>query len=177
MSPLLTDLLTDHDLAVFCKQLKIKLNGILQSDLFDKLTHLQNGAYIINLQSSKVGNGTHWTALYITQNYAVYFDSFGLPIPTAVLKAISRSNKKTKKTIIYSTDQIQTMKSIRCGYFCLYFLYFFQTKYQSKYQSKYQRRLDLDAKTILNQHNSVYSLKHKHLNDKILQKLIRNLFI
>ena len=163
MSPLLTD----HDLAVFCKHLKIKLNGILQSDLFDKLTHLQNGAYIINLQSSKVGNGTHWTALYITPNNAVYFDSFGLPIPTAVLKAISRG-KKTK-TIIYSTDQIQTMKSIRCGYFVLYFLYFFQTKYQ--------RRLDLDAKTILNQHNAVYSLKHKHLNDKILQNLIRNLFI
>ena len=159
-----TELLSDKDLAIYAKNLKIPLHGILQKDKFYAIQKLKRGGYVVNLQSSDIGNGTHWTGLVITKSHAIYFDSFGLPIPTPVLKAIYRTNKQLK--VIYSTDRIQTMDSIRCGWYVLYFLYFFLTLYPQCSQSK----------LLLNKHNAIYSLQNKHLNDKILQKLIKSLF-
>lgn len=39
------------------------------------------GAYIINIQSSEDGSGTHWVSLYLAKKKAFYSDSFGLPPP------------------------------------------------------------------------------------------------
>ena len=49
-----------------------------------------NGAYIINLQNSNDGNGTHWYCLYIENKHAMYFDSYGGPPPKEVVKFFKR---------------------------------------------------------------------------------------
>jgi len=152
------ELLSDQDLKVYAQQLKLPLLAVLQKDMFRNIIP-QIGAYIINLESSTVGNGTHWTGLFITEKYAIYYDPYGLPIPTPLIKFIYKSIFKLK--IIYSTDQIQEMNSVFCGWFVLYFIYFFNHYHKVA-----------DKKFLLNKHNSLYSLKLKYLNDKILQKLI-----
>ena len=40
---------------------------------------IQDGCYIINLQSSTAGSGTHWCSMFINRSHAVFFDSFGAP--------------------------------------------------------------------------------------------------
>ena len=40
---------------------------------------MQDGGYIINMQSSRKGTGTHWVSLFIIRNNAYYFDLFGGP--------------------------------------------------------------------------------------------------
>ena len=49
---------------------------------------VKDGCYIINLQSSTSGLGTHWTALFIVCEYAYYFNSFGAPSPIEVCKFV-----------------------------------------------------------------------------------------
>ena len=45
--------------------------------LRDNLPKVKDGAYVINLaEYSDIG--THWTALYVQNNYIIYFDSFGV---------------------------------------------------------------------------------------------------
>ena len=74
---------------------------------------------IINYDSMD-GNGTHWVAYanYPKEEHVIFFDSFGV-IPGA---EIQHFLKTSGKEIAYSTGQIQDMKSIMCGYYCVYVL-------------------------------------------------------
>ena len=123
-------LLSNIDLAYYCKLYGIPLNNILFKDLFSQ-EPLKPGCYIINLQSSTTeGGGTHWTGLVVSAHFAVYFDPFGLPIPTPLMIALQKHRIKNPHfKIIYSIDQIQQLDSIFCGWFVLYFLYFFTVQY------------------------------------------------
>jgi len=156
------ELTSNIDLENFAKLLHIPLNAVLNKDLFINITP-KEGCYIINLQDSYDGSGTHWVALYLNKKIAIYFNSFGISIPTVILNFVRRFDKNIK--IIYSIDQIQTMKSIFCGYYCIYFLYFFSVLHKKCSNYTY----------LLNKHNSIFSIYNKNLNDLILRKLFKNI--
>ena len=82
---------------------------------------LCDGSYILNLGDQ------HWTCLYVKDKKGVYFDLFGVIYPTEV--------KKFCSNIIYNEDQIQSLKSVFCGYYCLYFLYYVTNHF--KYNLQY----------------------------------------
>ena len=57
----------------------------------DNLTKIKNGAYVLNLDEF-YDIGTHWVALYVNNNNATYFDSFGVEhIPKEIKTFIDRS--------------------------------------------------------------------------------------
>ena len=92
-----------------------RFNGVYSRD---NLTEIKDGAYIINLDEySDVG--THWVALYVQNNDAPYFDSFGVEhIPKEIKTFIGTKNIKT------NIFRIQAYDSIMCGCFCIAFIYF-----------------------------------------------------
>ena len=51
-----------------------RFNGVYSRD---NLPRLNDGAYIINLDEYS-DIGTHWITLYVQNNDATYFDSFGV---------------------------------------------------------------------------------------------------
>lgn len=160
----LEKLLSNLDLIHYCKILGIKLNAILFKDLF-KTTEAKEGAYIINLQNSNEGNGTHWVALYLKDKFALYYDSFGLIMPPSIIKFCRKYSRNVR--ILYSIDQIQPLHSVYCGWYCLYFLYFMTKNQKAK-----------NKQELINKHNSLY-LKNKdlrYLNDNILKQLIKDIF-
>jgi len=66
---------SDKQLFQMADKLRIKINKINFKDkLGDKPI---DGNYIINMASSFDSMGTHWLGLYINNNEAYYFDSFG----------------------------------------------------------------------------------------------------
>jgi len=73
------------------------------------------GNYVINLQSSGVGNfGTHWLSLRIEGKEAFYFDSFGGSPPKEIVKFV-----KTIKGshLSYNDWIIQNLSAETCGYY------------------------------------------------------------
>ena len=84
----------------------------------DSLTKIKDGDYIINLDEySHIG--THWVALHVNNNYATYFDSFGVEhIPKEIKELVKNKNIKT---YIF---RIQANDSVMCGYFCTGFIDF-----------------------------------------------------
>jgi hypothetical protein len=116
------ELLSNIDLEYYAYVFKVPLREVLNKDLFASKSPKQ-GCYIVNLESSTVGPGTHWTGLIITEKLAVYWDPFGLPPPRSIIRFIKKSPNNLR--MIYSTDQIQELNSNFCGWFVLYFLYFF----------------------------------------------------
>ena len=51
-----------------------RFNGVYSRD---NLPKIKDGAYVINLDEYS-DIGTHWVTLYINNNDATYFDSFGV---------------------------------------------------------------------------------------------------
>ena len=115
---------SNTDLEELLKNLKItNFQGCYFKDELNELK--PNSSYIINLQSEydKNGNrngGTHWCALVTdNRNNAIYFDSFGSPPPTSIIKLL----KKYKYKYGYTNKVIQNLRSDLCGYFCVAFIY------------------------------------------------------
>ena len=72
----------------------------------------KKGAYVINLDEYE-NIGTHWIALFVKTNEAIYFDSFGIEhIPNEI------GNKDIKSNIF----RLQAYDSIMCGYYCIEFI-------------------------------------------------------
>ena len=90
-------------------------NGVYSRD---NLTEIKDGVYVINLDEYS-DIGTLWVALYIHNNYAIYFNSLGVEhIPKEIREFIDNKNMKT------NIFRIQVNDSIMCGYFCIGFVDF-----------------------------------------------------
>ena len=92
-----------------------RFNGVYSRD---NLSKIMDGAYIINLDEFS-DIGTHWAALWASNNNVTYFDSFGVEhIPKEIIKFMESRNIKT------NIFRIQAYDSIMCGYFCIGFIDF-----------------------------------------------------
>jgi hypothetical protein len=93
-------------------------HGVYMKDqLPDKL---ERGSYIINLQSSKDGGGTHWVCLYHTPTYSYYYDSYGFVPPLEVQEKII--------PYMYNDLEIQDINSTACGFYCIAFVLYLNKK-------------------------------------------------
>jgi hypothetical protein len=88
----------------------------------DQLPTLQrNKFYIINLESSNAGRGSHWTVFFYNKPLtSIYYDSFGFIAPLEVQEKIT--------PYIYNENEIQNYKSSACGYYCIAFIKFLHNK-------------------------------------------------
>jgi len=102
--------------------------------------------YIVNLQHSQDGNGTHWCLLYcIHPNYVLWLDPYGFPPPEEI--------ENRFKYIYYNHKEIQDYDSTACGYFCIAFI-------------KFSYNMS-NVKNALKTFDDIFS-KNTNRNDKIL---------
>jgi hypothetical protein len=106
--------LSSSDINDILHSYNIAYNGIYQKDMLPN--KLQNGFYVVNLQSSKDGNGTHWCALYYSPIMSMWWDSFGFKPPEDIEARVGK--------YIYNSFQIQDIQSSSCGYYCIAFIKF-----------------------------------------------------
>ena len=92
-----------------------RFNGVYSRD---DLPKTKDGAYIINFDGH-YDIGTHWIALWISNN-VTYFDSFGVEHIPKEIKTFINNNKN----IITNIFRIQAYDSIMCAYFCIGFIDF-----------------------------------------------------
>jgi hypothetical protein len=76
----------------------------------------ENGNYIINLESSTSGDGTHWLSLIIRDKDCFYQDSFGIIPPQEV---IDFCKKIPNSHLAFSEMQMQNIDSETCGFYAL----------------------------------------------------------
>ena len=109
--------LSDTEIIEICNKLNLPINYI---GFKDNINEIKQGFYIINLQSKFInGDGTHWTAFYVSgipSQLNIYYDSFGFPAPDEVEKLI--------KPYVYNCHDIQNINSSSCGFYCIAFIKF-----------------------------------------------------
>ena len=149
-------MLTNFDLEDYCEKNGLNLIGVYSKD--ELPSERIAGSYIINMQDSDKGQGTHWVSIIIFSNgKAIYFDSFGFPAPREI-----NSFLMPFKPIASNNRTIQYLKSTMCGYFCLALIEYFN---------------DVEPETV-----DVYELyddflnsfsTDTKLNDKIVKEILK----
>ena len=87
----------------------------------DELKNMKpiNANYVINLESSNIGNGSHWMGLKIEEANCIYCDSYGYLPPEEIISFCKRINGSH---LAYNTKQIQDLSAKTCGFFAIGFL-------------------------------------------------------
>ena len=121
-----------------------RFNGVYsRNNLPNKI---KKGEYVINLDEYE-NTGTHWIALFVKTNGAIYFDCFGIEhIPNKIKKIIDNNNIKS------NIFRIQAYDSIMCGYYCIEFINYM-----------------VESKTLLD-YTNLFSPNDFLKNDKIIIK-------
>ena len=148
-------MLTNYEIMAYCKKKNIKLDWV---DMKDKLDKTKRSNLIINLESSKDGQGTHWTALINDNDKWFFFDSFGGYPSKEVVSYVKQFNPKQ---FGYNNFIIQNLKSEMCGWFCIALLGYVQ-KNNGEFYDK------------INEFINQFSDDTKQ-NDKILKQIISKL--
>ena len=111
---------TSQQLRDACAHNNIPLHFIGFKDQLHK-TRPYNGAYIVNMQNSFAGNGTHWVAFVLTDKNAFYFDSFQAYAPIEIEHFFRRRGYTSYRA---NNMDIQNIESGGCGEYCIVFLNF-----------------------------------------------------
>ena len=99
----------------WCDFLEVPIKGIYSSNEVKPLHH---SPCIINMDD--FGSlGTHWVCCWPGKKGMEYFDSFGMPPPLEWEKEIAWLGHKN---FLHNDNQIQAVRSVRCGYYCPLFL-------------------------------------------------------
>ena len=81
----------------------------------DKLKNIdENGIYLLNLQSSKDGNGTHFVVLCVFKNFNLYIDTYGL-VPDIRLKRLMKKSNKQNYRNNYCFQSFIKQDTTYCG--------------------------------------------------------------
>ena len=112
-------MLSNFDIEEIANHYNIDVKIIMKDEL--KNMKPININYIINLESSSMGNGTHWMALKIENKNCVYFDSYGTLPPE---KIITFCKRIFKSHLAYNKKEIQDLNAKTCGYFAIAFIIF-----------------------------------------------------
>lgn len=142
-------MITNFQLEDLAEKHNIPLNGVMCKDQLPKLP--RDGGYIVNMQSSTEGDGTHWVCVYVEKKHALYFDSFGCLPPTEIERFL-------KGPYLYNSKVIQNIRSAICGYYCLYVIWFMSRQKHLGFQKRFE--------VCVNQFSD-----DPEKNKKVLQKL------
>ena len=113
--------LSNFDIIKIIEDMKLShvFGGVYSKDQLPTLQ--RNKFYIINLQDSDAGKGSHWTVFFYNKPLtSIYYDSFGFIAPLLVQEKIT--------PYIYNENEIQNYKSSACGYYCIVFIKFLHNK-------------------------------------------------
>lgn len=116
-------LTTNLELMQIASELGFPVEVVSKNHLTDKPT--RNGNYIINLQDSDEGGGSHWVGLIIYPKIAFYYDSFGFLPPLEVIYFVNPNSAEFTRRELYIADkQIQNQFGAYCGQYVSDFLRF-----------------------------------------------------
>lgn len=114
-------ILNTTDLIEIADKNNLQVEDVIDQYNLKNIRCQNNTSYIINI-NNRIDPMGHWTALFINNGTAHFFDSFAAPPPKYVLDFVKREGYKC----VWNTNDIQFLKDVSCGFFCLAFIHFMQ---------------------------------------------------
>ncbi len=150
-------MLNNFELENIAQHYNFPLTVLMKDELVNHKA--KTGNYIINLESSSQGNGTHWLSSKIDGKNCFYQDSFGIIPPKEVIDFCKRI---PNSRLAFSEIQMQEITTETCGWYAVGLLIHLNcTKKKDIFKSagEYINQFSYDSKN----------------NNAILKKFFRNL--
>ena len=114
--------LSDQELLRYVTRLKIpNFRRVCMRDELTGSRPLKNECGILNFETH-LQKGSHWTCWFKNGKDRYYFDSYGEPPPTELVKYLKTSKEYNLPVIKRSAITVQKDESSECGALCLYVL-------------------------------------------------------
>ena len=162
-------MLSNFDLEEIAQHYGFSLTVLMKDELVNHKP--KSGNYIINLESSSQGNGTHWLSLFVRNKQCFYQDSFGIIPPKEVIDFCKRI---PNSRLAFSEIQMQNIDTETCVFFAIGLLiHVNRTKNKDIYKSagEYINQFSYDS----NKNNTILKIFFRNLPEskglKILSKL------
>jgi hypothetical protein len=107
-------MISNFDLEHISQHFNFPLTVVIKDELKNHKPKSSN--YIINLESSTSGSGTHWLSTKIDGKFFFYLDSFGIIPPQEVIDFCKRV---PNSRLAYSEIQMQNINSETCGWYAI----------------------------------------------------------
>jgi hypothetical protein len=107
-------MLSNFDLDRIAQYYGFPISVLMKDEL--KNHKLKSGNYIINLESSTSGSGTHWMSMKTSNKEIFYQDSFGIIPPKEVTDFCKRI---VNSRLAFSEIQMQNITSETCGWYAI----------------------------------------------------------
>jgi hypothetical protein len=107
-------MLNNFELEEIAQHYGFSLSVLMKDELVNHKA--KSGNYIINLESSTSGNGTHWLSIKIDGKNCFYMDSFGIIPPKEVIDFCKRI---PNSRLAYSEIQMQEITTETCGWYAV----------------------------------------------------------
>ena len=152
----------DIDRLFTTKYFNKKLNTYGGVYLHNELVELvpESKFYVVNIDREPSKNGgTHWVLIFNVHDKVIYMDPFGLAPSDIITSFMKRAQTKDnkKKTIFYTTTQIQDIDNTNCGFIVAWFA----------------RQL-LKKRSIVNILNDFHVDFRAWLNDRLINQIKRS---
>jgi hypothetical protein len=95
-----------------------RFGGVLSKDEVRKYPRGPGGKFwILNLEDSDKGDGTHWILSYdCDPDVSYFFDSYGIGPPDVVKRWMAKSGKD----LVWNQEEVQKYTTATCGEFCVF---------------------------------------------------------
>jgi len=163
-------MLSNFDLEHIAQHYGFPLSVLMKDELVNHKP--KSGNYIINLESSSQGNGTHWLSLFVRNKQCFYQDSFGIIPPKEVIDFCKRI---PNSRLAFSEIQMQNINTETCGFFAIGLLiHINRTKNKDIYKSagEYINQFSYDS----NKNNAILKNYFRNLPESKGLKLLSKLY-
>ena len=146
--------ITNRYIEDLMSKLPTNFKGVFSSDDIPLFTQ-SDVSFICNL-SKRNEQGTHFIGVYISKNYIIYFDPFGLE---CYVQNICKYLQIYNRQIVHSLSMIQHPSSLHCGYFCIGFVLAMNNNYS------------------ISMYQNIFNSKNLYLNDDIVCDFIVKMIV
>lgn len=169
-------MLTNVDIERLAPKMNIPLALVGFKDELPK-TLQANKYYCINLEdeqdpdTKEANDGSHWVGFQVRTSHngskpqAYYFDSYGKPPPTSIVKAIKKSFDVAPQ---YTDKDVQSMVADSCGWWQLAWAHFINDK---RFVSE---SLKADSELFLEPFNDLNQVNDYHYNEWLLKHFFQS---
>ena len=164
-------MLSNFDLDDIAENYGYSLNSVLMKNELKTISP-KDGFYIVNLESSTQGDGTHWMSMVLRGKQCFYLDPFGILPPSEIIDFCRRI---PKSHLAYSEMEIQNISADTCGWFAsglLIYLHDNPNKDIYLAAGEYMRQYSYDT----TENNAILKSYFRHLPKSRGFKLLNKLY-
>ena len=140
-----------------CRFTSTLFENVVAANELPRTSEHHRGAYVVNTHENYLP-GEHWVVVHYTKDRLIYFDSYGLPPPDNIYRALLNTGALVGRELSYFNQRVQGIRNT-CGLHCIYFILTLASP--SHTMNIFNHDLDFNDRLVVKLVSSIFDLRRK----------------